>query len=95
MAQTRLPTTRPATADADDLRLADVPLGRSVELIRIDLPDEQMEALMERGLLPGCEVCPVRRSPFGDPILEIDGSMLAVRRETAACLCVRSLSRAS
>lgn len=76
-----------------DLRLGDVPLRQEVELISIDLPADQAEPLLERGVLPGCRICPVRSSPGGDPIVSVDGSLLALRRETAACLCVRLLNR--
>jgi Fe2+ transport system protein FeoA len=72
-----------------DLRLADVPLSETVELVRIDLPEHQAEPLLERGMLPGCSLCPVRRSPSGDPIVRIDGVLLALRREMAGCICVR------
>ena len=74
-----------------ELRLDDIPLQETVELVRIDLPDGQREPLLERGMLPGCSVCPVRRSPSGDPIVRIDGSLLALRRELAGCICVRRL----
>ena len=82
--------------DGDDdgtreLRLVDIPLQETVELVRIDLPDGQREPLFERGMLPGCSLCPVRRSPSGDPIVRIDGSLLALRRELAGCICVRRL----
>jgi Fe2+ transport system protein FeoA len=73
----------------EELRLADIPLRETVELVRIDLPPDQMEALLERGVLPGCQLCPVRRSPSGDPIVMVDGSLLAIRREMAGCLCVK------
>ena len=73
------------------LRLRDIPLRETVELTHIDLPLELAEPLLERGLLPGCLICPVRSSPSGDPIVSIDGSILALRKETAACLCVRLL----
>jgi Fe2+ transport system protein FeoA len=72
-----------------DLRLAEIPLREIVELVRIDLPAEEMEPLLELGLLPGCQVCPVRRSIFGDPVLLVDGALIALRREMAGCLCVR------
>ncbi len=75
-----------------ELRLGDIPLRQEVELVSIDLPADQAEPLLERGVLPGCRICPVRSSPGGDPIVSIDGSLLALRRETAACLCVRILS---
>ena len=77
----------------EDLRLGDIPLRQTVELIHIDLPSDQAEPLLERGVLPGCRICPVRFSPAGDPIVSIDGSLLALRRETAECLCVRLLTR--
>ena len=75
-----------------DLRLPSIPLRQTVELVHIDLPADQAEPLLERGVLPGCRICPVRSSPSGDPIVSIDGSLLALRKETAACLCVRLLS---
>jgi Fe2+ transport system protein FeoA len=75
-----------------ELRLGDIPLSQTVELVRIDLPPERAEPLLERGVLPGCRICPVRSSPTGDPIISVDGSLLALRRETANCLCVRLLS---
>jgi Fe2+ transport system protein FeoA len=78
-----------------ELRLGDIPLSQTVELVRIDLPAEQAEPLLERGVLPGCRICPVRSSPAGDPIVSVDGSLLALRRETANCLCVRLLSDVS
>ena len=75
-----------------ELRLPAIPLHQTVELVHIDLPADQAEPLFERGVLPGCRICPVRSSPSGDPIVSIDGSLLALRRETAACLCVRLLT---
>lgn len=72
-----------------DRRLHDVALDEEVELVRFDLPEHQAEALMERGLLPGCRVCPIRRTPSGDPIVLVDGVMLALRQEVAGCVCVK------
>ncbi len=78
--------------ETPELRLGDIPLRQEVELVSIDLPAHEAEPLLERGVLPGCRICPVRSSPGGDPIVSVDGSMIALRRETAACLCVRILS---
>ncbi|HSJ09864.1 MAG TPA: FeoA family protein [Longimicrobiales bacterium] len=72
-----------------ELRLAEIPLREMVELVRIDLPLDELEPLLELGLMPGCQLCPVRRSPFGDPVLMVDGALIALRREMAGCLCVR------
>ena len=76
-----------------ELRLGQVPLRQTVELVSIDLPAHQAEPLLERGILPGCRICPIRSSPAGDPVILIDGSLLALRKETAACLCVRILEQ--
>lgn len=90
--QTAVPAPlRPAAPDGDEaeLRVVHVPLREMVELVRIDLPAADMEPLLELGLLPGCQLCPVRRSPFGDPVLQVEGALIALRREMAHCLCVR------
>ena len=92
---TELPMHRSVTAEeqqSEDLRLGDIPMQQEVELVSLDMPDELAEPLLERGVLPGCRICPVRSSPGGDPIVSINGSLLALRRETAACLCVKLLS---
>jgi Fe2+ transport system protein FeoA len=85
----RVARAAPPHAGGDTLHLGQIPLRQAVELVRIDLPADEIEPLLERGILPGCELCPVRHSPSGDPIVLVDGSYIAVRRETAACLCVR------
>lgn len=72
-------------------RLDDMPIGEEVELESIELPERELEALLERGILPGCRLRVVRRSPFGDPIVGVEGTVLALRRETASCLGVRRL----
>jgi Fe2+ transport system protein FeoA len=91
----KLPVATPAgyagpAEAATELSLAQVGLSQEVELVRIDLPAEEMEPLLERGILPGCRLCPVRFSPSGDPIVLVDGVLLALRKETAGCLCVRT-----
>ena len=94
-ARFRRNTTRiPAIVDSDTLTLREIPLRQTVELVSIDLPDDEVEPLLERGILPGCRMCPVRRSPSGDPILLVDGLLIAVRRETAGCLCVKLTAEA-
>lgn len=86
--QSSISTDRPH----DDLRLSEVAIDEAVELVRFEMPEDQIEPLLERGVLPGCRLCPVRVSPSGDPIIEVDGVLLALRRETAGCLCVRRSS---
>ncbi len=83
------------SVERTDLRLTDISLDEVVELVRFEMPDDQIEPLLERGVLPGCRLCPVRRSPSGDPIVEVDGVMLALRRETAGCICVKRFAAAA
>jgi Fe2+ transport system protein FeoA len=78
--------------DEAELRLGQIPLRQTVELIRLDMPDHEMEPLLERGILPGCALCPVRFSPSGDPVLLVDGTLIALRREVAGCLCVKRVA---
>lgn len=80
---------------SEERRLVQVPVGDTVELVRLDLPEDEARPLMERGVLPGCRLCPIRTSPSGDPIVLVDGTVLALRREMASCLCVRSTTGAA
>jgi Fe2+ transport system protein FeoA len=75
-----------------ELRLNAVPLREEVQLVRMDLPPVQLEPLLERGILPGCRLCRARLSPGGDPILLVDGTAIALRREVANCLWVRCVA---
>ena len=77
------------TNDPSLCRLADCPMRETVELVHIELPDEQAESLLERGVVPGCSLCATRMSPSGDPIVQVEGMLLAMRREMAGCLLVR------
>lgn len=78
--------------DLAELTLGQIPLRQTVELVRIDLPEHELEPLLERGIMPGCELCPVRFSPSGDPVLLVDGTLIALRREIAGCLCVKRVA---
>ncbi|MCY3600351.1 MAG: FeoA family protein [Gemmatimonadetes bacterium] len=69
----------------------DVPLRTAVELERIDAPSDEVGPLLERGILPGCRLRRVRNSPAGDPIISVEGTLLALRRESAAQLFVREV----
>ncbi len=88
--------TRQPPPGADHRNLTDVPLDEEVILVRIDVAGEDIEPLLERGIVPGCKVCPVRHSPAGGPtIYRVDGHLVALRKETASCLCVRSALEAA
>ena len=85
-----------ARAEVPLRMLADVPLEEEVILVRIDVAGEDVEPLLERGIVPGCTLCPVRHAPAGGPtVYSVDGDLVALRRETASCLCVRSALEAA
>jgi ferrous iron transport protein A len=71
-------------------RLADLREGEAAVIESIDLPDEFATRLMELGFLPGMSVTAARCAPGGDPrVFRVDGSEVALRRETAAQLHVK------
>jgi Fe2+ transport system protein FeoA len=64
--------------------------GETAILERIDLPESDARRLMELGFLPGHEITPAHSAPGGDPrVFRVDGSEVALRRETAQHLIVR------
>lgn len=59
-------------------------------LDRLELPDETCRRLMELGFVPGHVVTPARSAPGGEPrVYRVDGSEVALRRETAKRLILR------
>jgi Fe2+ transport system protein FeoA len=70
--------------------LVDLRRGEAAVLDRIDLPVEDARRLMELGFLPGTRVTAGLSAPGGDPrVFQVDGSEVALRRETAKLLKVR------
>jgi ferrous iron transport protein A len=69
--------------------LVDLERGDAAILDRIDLPGEDARRLMELGFLPGTRVTAGQSAPGGDPrVFQVDGSEIALRRETARRLRV-------
>ena len=65
--------------------------GEQGVLERIDLPEEDARRLMEMGFLPGHTITPAHAAPGGDPrVFRVDGSEVALRRETARKLILRA-----
>jgi ferrous iron transport protein A len=70
--------------------LVDLRRGDAAILDRIDLPGEDARRLMELGFVPGATVTAGLSAPGGDPrVFQVDGSEIALRRETAQLLKVR------
>jgi Fe2+ transport system protein FeoA len=74
--------------------LAQLGRGESGVIDHLDLPDDIARRLMELGFLPGQVIVPARSAPGGGPrVYRVDGSEVALRRETASRLILRSISK--
>jgi ferrous iron transport protein A len=74
----------------DARNLTELKRGEHGILDRIDLPEDDARRLMEIGFLPGHTVIPAHSAPGGDPrVFRVDGSEVALRRETARQLILR------
>ena len=79
-------TNRPGPART----LLDLRRGDAAILDCIDLPGDEARRLMELGFLPGARVTAGFSAPGGDPrVFQVDGSEIALRRETARQLKTR------
>jgi Fe2+ transport system protein FeoA len=77
----------PATPQAS---LMDLRKGDAAILVGIDLPAEDARRLMELGFVPGTRITAGNSAPGGDPrVFQVDGSEIALRRDTARRLHVR------
>jgi Fe2+ transport system protein FeoA len=78
---------------AAPLSLADLAAGDAGVLERLDLAAGDARRLMELGFLPGASVRAGRSAPGGDPrVFQVDGSEIALRRETAVRIRIRGES---
>jgi ferrous iron transport protein A len=72
------------------LSLADLREGEAGVLDSLELPQDVALRLMELGFLPGSEVVAGKTAPGGDPrVFRVDGSEIALRRETARHLLLK------
>jgi Fe2+ transport system protein FeoA len=73
-----------------DATLMDLRRGDAAVLEGIDLPKDEARRLMELGFLPGARITAGLSAPGGDPrVFQVDGSEIALRRETARRLKVK------
>lgn len=76
--------------------LTDLRIGETATLIALDLPESVQNFLMHMGFVPDAQVTALRKAPAGDPIVyAIDGMEIALRRETAESIRVRSNEKAT
>lgn len=71
--------------------LADLSEGDSGVLDSLELPEDIALRLMELGFIPGTVIVAGKAAPGGDPrVFRVDGSEIALRRETARHLLLKS-----
>lgn len=71
--------------------LSDLTTGESGIVEQLNLPEATQTHLMHMGFVPDATVYAVRRAPAGDPtVYAIDGLEIALRRETASQIQVRT-----
>jgi Fe2+ transport system protein FeoA len=76
--------------------LLDLAPGEQGLLDAIDLPEAAGRRLMQLGFIPGVPVAVVASAPGGDPLVfRVDGSEVALRRETAEHVKIRRPSQAA
>lgn len=82
---------RPSRVKAElRAKLVELQQGESAVIDAIDLPQEMATRLMELGFLPGTSVEAARSAPGSGPrVFRVDGSEIALRRETADRVTVR------
>jgi len=87
---TGMPLQKRASGKNAPRNLTHLKRGESAILDRLDLPEDDARRLMELGFLPGHAVTPGHSAPGGDPrVFRVDGTEVALRRETAARLILR------
>ena len=70
--------------------LTELKPGEEGVLQKLDLPEDDARRLMEMGFIPGHSVTPGLSAPGGDPrVFRVDGSEVALRRETARKLILK------
>ena len=85
-----------ALTEAPPASLTDLRKGDAAILDSIDLPTDDARRLMELGFVPGTLIKAGFSAPGGDPrVFQVDGSEIALRRDTARRLKVRPEQAAS
>lgn len=71
--------------------LADIVPGTTAVVGELRFDEVDAVRLMELGFIPGMSVTCQRRVPLGDvSVFQLDGSQIAIRRETASRIRVRT-----
>jgi len=82
---------KPTSSKTDRAKnLTELKPGEEGVLEKLDLPEDDAQRLMEMGFVPGHSIARGLSAPGGDPrVFRVDGSEVALRRETARRLILR------
>ncbi|HKR01550.1 MAG TPA: ferrous iron transport protein A [Pyrinomonadaceae bacterium] len=81
----------PVLETADELSLANLPVGMRARVISVKGNGTIARRLMEMGVVPGAPVRVIKAAPLGDPIeVRVRGYHLALRRTEAQTIIVSS-----
>jgi Fe2+ transport system protein FeoA len=73
--------------------LSELKIGETGVLVALDLPESVQNHLMHMGFVPNALVTALRHAPAGDPTVYcVDGLEIALRRETAAAIQVKTIT---
>lgn len=76
--------------DTEPATLVDLRDGQEGVVESLEMDTKVARRLMELGFLPGTSVVAARTAPGGDPrVFRVDGSEIALRRETACLIRLR------
>jgi ferrous iron transport protein A len=71
--------------------LSELKVGETAIVSKLNLPTQVQYHLMHMGIMPEASVLALRRAPAGDPtVYAVDGIEIALRRETAQSIMLRS-----
>jgi len=81
---------RSSTGKTKARNLTELKPGEAGILEKLELPETEAQRLMEMGFVPGHSITRGLSAPGGDPrVFRVDGSEVALRRETAIRLILR------
>ena len=73
-------------------RLSDIPLGKVVEIQKLDMEENIKRRLFDIGMIEGTKIKAILSSPWQDPIAYlVRGTMIALRKEDSQNIIVRTM----
>lgn len=72
------------------MKLNDLPLKHSAEIVLIEGDTEKLNRLTELGLRSGKQIQVLQKAPFNGPIvIQVEQSLIALRSEEAVCITLK------